>query len=114
LVARGTIKVSHIKDALRRRESLVREIRLHLATLGADGLRLLKDGPFPIGAKAAPRSTSLRRKAPSKARAAWKAQGQYLGAVRRLSKTDRLRVRAIREKSGPRAAIAAAKRMAKG
>jgi hypothetical protein len=40
-------------------------------------------------------------------------QGRYMAAVRQLSKADRAKVKAIREKSGVRAAIAAAKRMAK-
>jgi len=37
-----------------------------------------------------------------------------MGAIRRLSKANRAKVQAIREKSGVRAAIAAAKKMAKG
>lgn len=115
LVGRGTIKVSHIKGALRRREGLVREIRTRLAALGDDGLRLLKDGPFPMNAKRTVGPTKRRhRRASAKARAAWKAQGQYLGAVRRLSKTNRAKVKAVREKSGARAAIATAKKIAKG
>jgi hypothetical protein len=39
--------------------------------------------------------------------------GQYLGYVRTLSKAAKAKVKAIRKKSGVRAAIAAARRMAK-
>jgi hypothetical protein len=47
-----------------------------------------------------------------RAEAAWRAQGRYLGAVRRLSKVNRAKVKAIREKKGVGSAIAAAKRIA--
>jgi hypothetical protein len=42
-----------------------------------------------------------------------RAQGRYLAAVRPLSKAKRGKVKAIRGKAGVRAAIAAAKRMAR-
>jgi hypothetical protein len=45
-------------------------------------------------------------------RAALKLHGQYLGHVRKLSKANKAKIKAIREKSGVRAAIAAARRMA--
>ena len=110
LVARGTIKASHIADALKRRERLVREIRERLASLGADGLRMLKDGPFPMATKRAP-ATRRRRRASAKARAAWVLQGAYMSSVRPLSKANRLKVKAVREKKGVKAAIAAAKKL---
>jgi hypothetical protein len=46
------------------------------------------------------------------ARAAWRTQGQYLAAVRLLSKADRAKVKSIRQKSGVRPAISAAKSLA--
>jgi hypothetical protein len=39
-------------------------------------------------------------------------QGRYMAAVRQLPKADRAKIKAIREKSGVRAATAAAKQMA--
>jgi hypothetical protein len=60
-----------------------------------------------------PAAKRRRRKALAKARAAWKAQGRYLGAVRQLSVADRAKVKAIREKKGVRAAITAARKMEK-
>lgn len=111
LVARRTIRVSQIKDALKRREGLVREIRTRLAALGDDGLRLLKDGPFPLEARRSATKRPRRRKASAKAQAAWRAQGRYLGATRRLSKADRAKVKKIREAKGVGPAIAAAKKM---
>jgi hypothetical protein len=50
---------------------------------------------------------------PPRARAAWKAQGRYLAALKPLSKAKRLKVRAIRERSGIQAALTAAKRFAR-
>ena len=47
----------------------------------------------------------------AKARTAWMAQGRYLGTLRRLSRADRARVKAVRGKKGVRAAIAAARRL---
>jgi hypothetical protein len=38
-------------------------------------------------------------------------QGRYMAAVRQLPKAARAKIKAVREKSGVRAAIAAAKRM---
>jgi hypothetical protein len=97
-------------DALKQRERLVEEIRERVAALGSDGLRLLR----PRGVPRRARSHRSRKKPISKARqAAWRAHGRYLSAVRRLSKALRLQVRAIREKKGIRAAMTAAKKMAK-
>lgn len=59
----------------------------------------------PSAKQTAGRPKPRRRKVSAKARAAWKAQGRYMAAVRRLSKADRAKVRAVREKSGIRAAI---------
>lgn len=73
------------------------------------GSRFLTSAAALKGRKAPRR----RRKASVKAQAAWKAQGRYLGAVRRLSKADRAKVKAIREKQSVRAAIRVAKKLAK-
>jgi hypothetical protein len=96
LVATKRIKVQEIHAALVKRDELVAERFLtSVAALRRPAKR-------------------RRRKVSAKARAAWKAQGQYLGAVRRLSKADRAKVRAVRQAKGIRAAIAAAKKLAKG
>ncbi len=59
-------------------------------------------------------SREPRRKAVSAAlKATRQAQGRYLGAIRQLSKAARKQIKAIREKSEVKAAVAAAKRMAK-
>ena len=111
LIASRKITAKHVTDALKQRERLVEEIRERVAALGSDGLRLLR----PRGVPRRARGQRRRKKPISKARqAAWRAQGRYLAAVRRLPKASRLQVRAIREKKGIRAAITAAKKMAKG
>jgi hypothetical protein len=108
LVARRQLKVGQIEEALKRRERLVREIRHQLEGLNGEGLRLFR-GPVPAPERGRPRRP---RKKPSAAQqAAWKRQGRYLAAVRRLPKAARAKVRTIREKRGVRAAIAAARKL---
>jgi hypothetical protein len=106
LVHEGKVTAKAVERALGQREKLIREIRERMAALGgaaAEGFR-----------QAEKASRKPRRKAVSAAtRAARRAQGQYMAAVRRLSKGAKKRVRAIREKSGVKSAIAMAKRMAK-
>jgi hypothetical protein len=114
LVHEGKTKATEVWAALKRRELLLNDLKARLAALG--------EGMKGAAAKAAPltkrtrkvRVTRKRRKPISAARrAAMKAQGRYLAAVRPLSKAHRAKVRAIRQKVGVTKAIAAAKRMAK-
>ena len=106
LIHEGKITAKTVQKALANRERLIREIRERVAALGvaaADGFR-----------KAEKATRKPRRKAVSAAtRAARRAQGQYMAAVRRLSKSARKEIRAIRQKSGVKSAIAAAKRVAR-
>jgi hypothetical protein len=106
LVHEGKVTAKAVEKALANRERLIREIRERMAALGgaaAEGFR-----------QAEKASRKPRRKAVSAAtRAARKAQGRYMAAVRRLSKSARKQIKAIRQKSGVKAAIAKAKRMAK-
>lgn len=108
LVATGVVSAKQIADALKKRQELVEEIRSHLEAFGAGGGRFLLPGEPPTRP-----ATRRRRKPSAKARAAWQQQGRYMGFMRGLSKADRTKVRAVREKSGVRAAIATAKRLAK-
>jgi hypothetical protein len=57
------------------------------------------------GSPAAPRKLTLT----TARRAQLKLQGQYMGYMRRLSEAQKKRVRAVKEKSGHRAAIEAAR-----
>lgn len=106
LIHEGKITAKAVEKALANRERLIREIRERVAALGvaaADGFR-----------RAEKSTRKPRRKAVSAAtRAARRAQGQYMAAVRRLSKSARKEIKALRAKSGVRAAIAKAKSMAK-
>jgi len=108
LHALGKIRASDISGALKHREQLVREIKDRLEQLGGEGLRFLRGAAsFQKRAPKAPKKVSKA------ALTAWRAQGRYMAAVRRLSKADRAKMKALREKAGVRAAIAAAKKMAK-
>jgi hypothetical protein len=88
-------------------------LRARLAALeagaGSLGTRLFK-GSAPVAL------TAKRRRKPrisAATRKMYQQQGRYMAALRNLSKEQRAKVKTIREKSGVRAATAAAKRMAK-
>jgi hypothetical protein len=80
--------------------------------VGKVGKRILKDGPFPMAQKAgtAKRPAARRKPRISEAtRKLYQQQGRYMAALRNLSLEQRARIKAIREKSGVRKAIAAAR-----
>jgi hypothetical protein len=110
LIHEGKLKAQDVARALRRRERLIRELTGKLSSLGHEASGAVASLAGRRGPRAAKRKPARISKAQ---RAARQAQGRYLGAIRRLSKMNRVRVKAIREKSGVRAAIAAAKKMAK-
>lgn len=109
LIHEGKLKLLDLARALQRREKIVSELRARLASLG--------EGSGNGRRRGRRQKTKTRKstKRISKAQlTARQAQGRYLGAIRRLSPAARAKVKAIHEKSGVRAAIAAAKRMTKG
>jgi hypothetical protein len=119
LIQEGKLAASEVKKALQRRDRLVRALRASLAALESGAVKVgrqFKDSPFAIGrrAKAAKSPTKRRKPRLSPAtRRMYQQQGRYMAAVRQLPNGDRAKVKAIREKSGVRSAIAAAKRMGK-
>jgi hypothetical protein len=108
LHATGKVTAKQIAGALRKRDELVEQIRKRLEELGGQGGRFLTS----VAALRGP-ATRRRRKVSAKARAAWRAQGRYLAAVKVLSKAARTKVRAIRKAKSIEAAIAEAKRIAR-
>jgi hypothetical protein len=111
LIHEGKLKAQDVARALRRRERLIRELTDKLSSLGHEA----SDAAASLVGRRGPRAAGRKKPARiSKAlRAARQAQGRYLGAIRRLPANSRAKVKAIREKSGVRTAIAAAKKMAK-
>jgi hypothetical protein len=113
LVQEGRLRASEVKRALQRRDRLIRALRASLAALEAEavsvGTRLFK------GSAPAARTAKRRRKPRISAatRKMYQQQGRYMAALRPLPKAARAKIKALREKSEVRAAIAAAKRMAK-
>lgn len=110
LHATGKVTAKDIGAALGERERLVAEIKARLEALGGEGARFLTSAAVlrrPRGAK------RRRRKPSAKALAAWRAQGRYMAAVRRLPKASRAKVAAIRKAKGIRAALAESRRLAK-
>ncbi|MDQ6891547.1 MAG: hypothetical protein M3167_02580 [Acidobacteriota bacterium] len=117
LVHEGTVTAKAVQKALQRREKLVREIRERMVALGVESLAIsakIGKGAITELRRAEKSSRKPRRKAVSAAtKSARQFQGQYMSAIRRLSKTARKEIKALRAKSGVKAAIAAAKGMAK-
>jgi hypothetical protein len=117
LVQEGKLAAGAVQKALDNRERLIREIRERLVKLGVESVRMAERAGKTAGKelrKAEKRSRPARKRAVYAAtRDALKDQGQYLVAIRQLSKAARKEIKAIRAKSGVGAAIAAAKRMAK-
>jgi hypothetical protein len=113
LIQEGKLAAGEVRNALLRRERLIRALRSSLAALehGVGTLRRRISGPAKptVARKAArrkPRISAATRKM-------YQAQGRYMAAVRQLPKEARAKVKAIREKSGVAAATKAAKKMAR-
>lgn len=115
LIQEGKLRASEVKKALQRRDRLIRALRASLSALergaGSVGTRLFGDRASRK-ARTAKRKLARRKPKISEAtRAKYRVQGKYLSVLRPLSKEQRAKIKAIREKSGVKAAIAAAKRM---
>jgi hypothetical protein len=106
LIADGKLAAKDVTNALRRREQLIRDLRQRLVALEQGAVSAIERAGKRVARKP-------KRKMSAARRAALKLHGKYLGTVRTLSKADRAKVKAIREKSGVKAAIAAARKMAK-
>lgn len=120
LVHEGKLATGEVQKAIKRHRHLVTDLRAKLAVLeegaGKLGKRVLKDGPFPMAGKASTARRKVARRKPrisAATRKMYQAQGRYMAALRQLSKDARKQIKTIREKSGVRAATAAAKKMAK-
>jgi len=118
LVQEGKLKASEVKKALQRRDRLIRALRDSLAALetgvGSVGKRLKGSLLRARKARTGKRRAARRKPRISAAtRKLYQQQGRYMAALRRLSKEQRANVKVIRGKSGVRAAISAAKKMAK-
>jgi len=107
LIAEGKIAAKDVTTALKRREALIIDLRRRLAALEAGAMVMAKAAAKKV------RGGVRTRRISAATRAKYQAQGRYMAALRMLPKAARTKAKAIREKSGVRAAIAAAKRMAK-
>jgi hypothetical protein len=117
LVQEGKLKASEVRRALDRRDRLVRALKASLAALesGAVSVGQRLKGSTPLMRKVGTAKRKVVRQRPkisAATRKIYQQQGRYLAALRPLSKEKRVKIKAIREKSGVRAAIAAARKMA--
>jgi hypothetical protein len=120
LIQEGRLAAGEVLKALQRRDRLIRALRASLAALETGvvkvGRRVLKDGPFPMARKARTARRNVARRKPrisAATRKVYQQQGRYLAALRPLTVAARARIKAIRKKSGIKAAIDAAKTIAK-
>ena len=120
LVDEGKLAASEVRKALQRRDRLIKSLKARLAALetgvGTLGTRLFGGRASRKVRKASTVKPEAARRKPrisAATRRLYQQQGRYMAAVRNLSKAKQAKVKAIREKSGVRAAIAAAKGMAR-
>lgn len=107
LISEGRVATRELR-AMLKRQKLIEGLRRRLAALEAQGFAVSNN----VRRSVKPAVRRVKRKVSSARRTAMKAQGKYLTAIRRLPKATRAKIKAIREKSGVKAAIAAAKRIA--
>jgi len=117
LVQEGKLKMGDVMKALQRRDRLVRALRASLAALEHGAARVgrqFRDSPIPVARKPKTAKRPAKRRKPrisAATRKTYRLQGKYLAALRPLSKAQRAKVKAVRGKSGVRAAIAAARQV---
>jgi hypothetical protein len=117
LVQEGKLRASEVKKALQRRNRLISALRARLAALetGAVSVGKRLKGSLLMARKARTARRKVARRKPkisAATRKIYQQQGRYIAALRNLSKEQRAKIKAIRSKSGVRAAITAAKRIA--
>ena len=118
LIQEGRLAAGEVRKALQRRDRLIRALRASLAALEAGAVTVGKrvTGTLSVARKARTARRNVARKKPrisAATRKIYQQQGRYMAALRNLSKEARAKIKVIREKSGVRAAIATAKKMAK-
>jgi len=104
-ISQRKVRPTQVAAAVRAHDRMVSELRQRLAALES-GKAL--DGPRRPRVE---RKTQKRISA--KRRAAMARQGKYLGAIRRLSAKDRVKIKAILASRGYSAAMKQARRLAK-
>lgn len=121
LVHEGRIAASEVRKALQNRDRLIRDLRKRLEELGdetvaagrrfgkraAAGLRAAEKASRPTRRRAKPVISAATRKI-------YQMQGRYMAVLRQLPRTARAKIKKIRASKGVKAAIAAAKKMARG
>jgi hypothetical protein len=115
LIQEGKLAASEVRKALQRRNRLIRSLKASLSALESGVVKVgrqFKESPFAIGRRAKTAKLATERRKPrisAATRKMYQQQGRYMAAVRQLPEAARAKIKAIREKSGVRAAIAAAK-----
>ena len=113
LIQEGKTSVIEIRRFAGERPVRIAALERELATLKAGHATAnaagRPAGPRPAAAKKPKRKFTMT----AKARAARKRQGQYLGALRRLTAVERTRVKAVARKDGVAKAVEFARKLAK-
>jgi hypothetical protein len=117
LVARGVVSAADVRDAAGRANRIaaleVELATLRGATVGARGPGRPRGAGRPAETGGAAPVAKPKRKITNTPQrlAAMRRQGQYLGALNKLSGADRARVKAVAKKEGVPAALALAARL---
>ncbi len=112
LIQEGKLAAGEVRNALLRRERLIRALRASLAALEHGVGTLRRQIPRPAKRTVTRKAARRKPRISAATRKMYQAQGRYMAAVRQLPKEARAKVKAIREKSGVAAATKAAKKMA--
>jgi hypothetical protein len=107
LISEGKLATTDVAHALRRRAVMIADLRERLAALEGGVVSGIAQARKAVTRK--PERKKPRLSAATRAKYRW--QGKYLSAMRPLSKQNRAKVRAIRAKSGVKAAIQKAKKL---
>lgn len=113
LIQEGKLAAGEVRNALLRRERLIRALRASLAALEHGVGTLRRRIPKPAKRTVTRKVARRKPRISAATRKMYQAQGRYMAAVRQLPKEAREKVKAIREKSGVAAATRAAKKMAR-
>ena len=116
LLSQGRIREGHVRTALKSRDEEIRTLRERLASLEqlpAGGGRTPRGRRRRAARAAKPARRARRAPLSPKVRALRRLQGKYMGYVRRLTATNKAKVRSVREKQGMGAAIKMAQSLGK-
>ena len=114
LIHEGKTSLAEVRRFAGERPARIAALEHELATLKAGHASANRRGRPPGRLAGAAKKPKRKFTMTAKARAAWKRQGQYLAALRRLKPVERTRVKAVARKEGVAKAVEFARKLGKG